>query len=264
MERHKPIGIFDSGVGGLSIGHTIRELLPREDLLYFADIEFCPYGTKSSSTINDRSERIVDYLINQGCKAIVVACNTATVSSISRLRKKFTVPIIGVEPGVKPAAMQSKTGAIGILATEQTIQSHSFQQLTCRYAKTVNIKARACPQFVALVENLQHNSPEASDVVKQHIQPLLSEGCDQIVLGCTHFSFLMPAIKKVVGDNAGIIDTATSVAIELNRQLGRHKLRRVEAGTGTIDFLTSGNLENSKEVMRVLWGQEINGLAVRL
>jgi len=127
--KQKPIGVFDSGVGGLSICHAIRQTLPEEDLVYFADLEYSPYGNKTKEVIQRRSEYIVEFLINRGCKAIVVACNTATVNSIGRLRSKYSIPIVGVEPGVKTAAAQSKTRVIGVLATEQTLESDSFKSL---------------------------------------------------------------------------------------------------------------------------------------
>jgi len=257
MKQHKPIGIFDSGIGGLSIGRAIRSALPKEDLLYFADIEFSPYGVRSQKTIQQRSEYIVNFLINQGCKAVVVACNTATVSTISYLRQRFSVPIIGVEPGIKPAALQSKTRVIGVLATERTLASDSFQLLKAKYAKTVRVESIACPKFVSLVENLSHNSEEAMHVAEQYIRPLLLKGSDQIILGCTHFSFLRPTINKVVGAEADIIDTASSVAIEVDRRLHHLNLLNRINIPGKAHFWTSENSTKIGASISQLWEQDI-------
>tara|TARA_R110001592_G_scaffold362770_1_gene678154 strand:+ start:3693 stop:4487 length:795 start_codon:yes stop_codon:yes gene_type:complete len=258
MERQKPIGIFDSGVGGLSIGHAIRTALPEEDLMYFADLGFSPYGVKATPIIRERSEYIVNFLINQGCKAVVVACNTATVNTISDLRSKFSIPIFGVEPGIKPAALQSKTGVIGVLATQQTLESDSFQQLKTTYSKMVTIETMACPEFVSLVENLNHNGDKATDVAEHYIRPLLSAGSDQIILGCTHFSFLISAINKVVGGEATIIDTATPVAMEVSRRLHALNLENLNSTQGKAAFWTSGNVANVIGPMSELWGSGIN------
>jgi glutamate racemase len=254
MEQQKPIGIFDSGVGGLSVGRAIRAALPKEDLMYFADLGFSPYGVKAPPIIKERSEYIVNFLINQGCKAVVVACNTATVNTISHLRSKFSIPIFGVEPGIKPAALHSKTGVIGVLATQQTLESGSFQQLKAIYSKMVTIETMACPEFVSLVENLNHNSEKATVVAEQYIRPLLSAGCDQIILGCTHFSFLVSTINKIVGGEATIIDTATPVAMEVSRRLGTLNLQYINGSQGKATFWTSGNSAHVMGPMSELWG----------
>lgn len=257
MQRQQPIGIFDSGVGGLSIGRVIREALPYEDLVYFADIEFSPYGVKCTEVINQRCEYIVKFLLKQGCKVIVIACNTATVSSIKYLRTQFAIPIIGVEPGIKPAALQSKTGIIGILATEKTLQSASYAQLTAKFSKQVTILSRACPKFVTLVESLQHNSDQAVTVAEQYINPLLAAGCDQIILGCTHFSFLRSAIEKVLGTEAAIIDTAIAVAQQLENRLYELNLLKLRKISGETRFFSSADNALAIDVMSKLWGDEM-------
>ena len=257
MKKSKPIGVFDSGVGGLSVCHAIRRALPAEDLVYVADVEYSPYGNKSRKLLQERSNYIVNFLISQGCKAIVVACNTATVNSISGLRSKYSIPFIGVEPGIKPGVLLSKTGVIGVLATEQTLKSDSFKALKCRHSENVRIETAACPEFVSLVESLQHNTEEAFDVARQYIRPLLSEGCDQIVLGCTHFSFLRSTIDSVVDGNANIIDTATPVAGELSRRLQGFDSLNNPDNVGKTHFWTSGEPEEVMRAMSVLWGEEI-------
>lgn len=260
MQRQQSIGIFDSGIGGLSIGQAIKRTLPAENLIYFADSDFSPYGIKSNKVIKERSEYIVDFLIKQGCKAIVVACNTATVNSVSDLRSKFSIPIIGVEPGIKPAALQSKTGVIGVLATEQTLNSDTFKGLKARYSKKVRIETKACTHFISLVEELNHNSEYAVEVAEQYILPLLSEGCDQIILGCTHFSFLRTTIDKVVQSKANIIDTAIPVAIELNRRLRQLNQQNSTNVTSKVEFWTSGDPVKMTRTMSMLWGHNINVL----
>jgi glutamate racemase len=258
MQRQQAIGVFDSGIGGLSIAHAIRRTLPQENVLYFADSDFSPYGNKSKKIIDERSEYIVNFLIRQGCKAIVVACNTATVNSISNLRAKFSIPIIGVEPGIKPAAQQSKTRVIGVLATEQTLSSETFRLLKSRYCKKVRIETQACPHFISLVENLQHNTEQAVEVAEQYIRPLLFDGCDQIILGCTHFSFLRSTIDKVVKGKAHIIDTATPVAIELTRRLHQLDKQNSTYGAAKAEFWTSGDPAKMIRTMSILWGHDIN------
>lgn len=258
MSDSRPIGVFDSGVGGLSIAREIRRLSPSEDLLYFADVDFSPYGTKPVELIQKRSERIVDFLLERDCKALVVACNTATVNSICDLRSKFSVPIIGVEPGIKPAALQSATGVIGVLATEQTLKSESFRQLHATYADRIKIETKACPEFVTLVEALEHNSEQAIHVAEKYLRPLLLAGCDQIVLGCTHFSFLRSSIESLLAGEVGVIDTATPVAMELSRRLYEMGQANKQTLAGCMEFWTSGDSTKVKTVTSALWGEEVS------
>lgn len=257
MQQQQPIGVFDSGIGGLSVAHAIRHTLPAENILYFADSGFSPYGIKSKNIIKERSEYIVNFLVNQGCKAIVVACNTATVNSISDLRAKFLIPIIGVEPAIKPAALQTQSGVIGVLATEQTLKSEAYKLLHARYCKQVRIETKACTRFISLVENLQHNTEQAMDVATEYIQPLLLAGCDQIVLGCTHFSFLRSTIEKVMQEQANIIDTATPVALEVRRRLHQLNTQNINNVYSNIKFWTSGDPVKVTHTMSTLWGQKI-------
>lgn len=257
MKQQGAIGIFDSGVGGLSVCHAVRRQLPSENLIYFADQLYSPYGEKPSTLINKRSEQISEFLVEQGCKALVVACNTATTNAISELRAKFHTPIIGVEPGIKVAALTSKTGHVGVLATTQTLASHSYRQLAQTYSGKVQINAIACPEFIPLVENLEHESKQAFDVVAHYISPLLSKGCDKIVLGCTHFSFLWRALIEAVGDNAELIDTADPVAAQVKKTLHKHDLATSAASPGKIDFWTSSDTYPATQSIQALWGTEL-------
>lgn len=258
MPHSQPIGIFDSGVGGLSIGLAVQSLLPLEQLIYVADLAYSPYGSKEESVITARSLYVANFLVSQGCKAIVVACNTATVNAIAHLRASLSVPIIGVEPAVKPAVLNSKRGIVGILATARTLESRSFQRLKQTYA-TAEIHSQACPRFVTLVENLAHqHTTQAIPIINEYIQPLLDMGCDQLVLGCTHFSFLKPLITQVVGDRAEVIDTAIPVAAELKRRLSSpHQLNSQYMDENNahskVTFWTSGDPNKLEKSINTLW-----------
>jgi len=257
MEKHNPVGIFDSGLGGVSIGHAIKKLLPNENLVYFADQKYSPYGPKSKDEIAKRSRHIVDYLTSQSCKLIVVACNTATVNSIAELRSGCSIPLVGVEPGVKPAAIRSKNGVIGVLATEQSLKSDSYRQLKAIYSDDVRIEEKACPDFVALVEELQHEGEAAVMAAERYVRPLLAVGCDQIVLGCTHFSFLKSAINKVIGNEAEIIDTADPVAKEVRRRLEQLDLLNSDSSKGNIMCWTNGDSHSASRSIGRLWEQQV-------
>jgi len=239
MKHAQAIGIFDSGIGGLSIAQAIATALPNEELLYFADQKYSPYGDKPRELIQQRAETIVNFMLDQGCKTIVVACNTATVNTIEQLRSKFRIPIIGVEPGIKPAVLQSKTGVIAVLATEQTLASDAYRQLAAQYQSDVKIESIACPEFVTLVEKNNYVGQQAYVCVQTIIEPLLKTGADQIVLGCTHFSFLKPVIKSVLAGRAEVIDTATSVAKQVGRILAIAESGAKPSRSSILTFVSS-------------------------
>lgn len=241
MSQQRAIGIFDSGVGGLSITRVIRRELPAENIIYTADLQFSPYGTQSKSVIQTRSKTIAQFLSERECKAMVVACNTATVNSIDILRDRFDIPIVGVEPGIKPAAEQSKTGVIAVLATQQTLNSASFQTLKKRFSQQVKIECQACPRLVELVETGNIDGEQCIDVVNGYIQPLLAKGADQIVLGCTHYSFLIPVIERILAGAATIVDTANPVALELKNRLVKLNLQSADYQIGETQFFSTKN-----------------------
>ena len=253
----RPVGIFDSGVGGLSVALGIRKTLPSEDLLYVADQGFSPYGTKSKDQVEERAGRITEFLSQQGCKAIVVACNTATVSSVDKLRTEFSIPIVGVEPGIKPAALQSNTRVIGVLATEKTLSSENFQHLKSKFSDKVDIETQACPDFVELVETSNLNSAETINAVENYVLPLIAKGADHIVLGCTHYSFLRPAIEQVIDGNATIIDTAIPVALELKRRLTKLNLLHPQNEQGNARFWSTNASNQASEQISQLWGETV-------
>lgn len=260
MSKAGPIGIFDSGVGGLSIARSIKRLLPSENLLYVADLRFSPYGEKSEQLIQSRSDHIAAFLLKQKCKAIVVACNTATVNSISMLRENFDIPFIGVEPGIKPAALQSHSGVIGVLATEGTIKSASFQKLTRRFSNQVKIECQACPKLVELVECGKFSGEECIKIVSEYVLPLLSNGADHIVLGCTHYSFLTPVIEKVVEGRAVIVDTAEPVSLELDKRLTHLNLLNRDYGTGKVQFFSTEMSDGICEKVNHLLGCNVDSV----
>jgi glutamate racemase len=252
-----PIGVFDSGVGGLSVLHEIRRALPGEDLLYVADSAHAPYGDKSQQFIEDRSIAISEFLVSRHVKAIVVACNTATGAAIATLRSRFAVPIIAMEPAVKPAALNTQSGVIGVLATSRTLVSDNFVQLFARYGADVEIWGQACPGLVEQVEAGDLSGNKTRLLLAQYVAPLLERKADIIVLGCTHYPFLAPLIQEIAGSGVAVIDSAAAVARELRRRLEQDNLLANDARTGTEYFWTSGTLDNAKPLVSQLWQAEV-------
>ncbi len=214
------IGIFDSGVGGLSVLKEIRKVLPEEKYIYFSDSVYCPYGEKTKDQIIDRAREITRFLLDAGADIITVACNTATAAAISVLREEFQVSFIGMEPAVKPAAMSTRTGVVGVLATAGTLKADKYINTRGRFSEGVKIVEHVGQGFVETVEKGITTGPEAEDIVRTSLKPLLDEGADRIVLGCTHYPFLMETIKKVSDElyperDVEIIDPAPAVARHL-------------------------------------------------
>ena len=222
-----PIGVFDSGIGGLSVLKEIHQLLPHEDLIYVGDSAHAPYGDRSAKHVRERSQFIADFLLDQGVKAIVVACNTATAEAAAQLRETLDVPVIGLEPAVKPAAKLSKSGVIGVLATQRTINSERLLGLTERYAKDKKVLAQACPGLVEKVEACELTNDSTIQLLEHYILPLLEQGADALILGCTHYPFLLPAIRKIAGDNIEILETGRPVAEQLQRILKQNNLEKI-------------------------------------
>jgi glutamate racemase len=220
-----PVGIFDSGLGGLSVLRAVRAQLPDEALLYVADSLYAPYGERDDDFITERTFAIGEWLVKQGAKALVVACNTATAQSISQVREKLTIPLVGVEPGVKPAALQSKTRVAGVLATQVTLRSARFQGLLERYAADCRFLCQPGHGLVQAVERCDIGSAELRALLKSYLQPMLDAGADTLVLGCTHYPFLDAAIRDIVGDRLTLIDTSVAIARQLERVLDQHGLR---------------------------------------
>ena len=210
------IGIFDSGAGGLSVYREVVKLLPGEKYVYFSDNAHCPYGEKSREYIIDRARRITDFLLDKGCGVVVVACNTATAAAISTLRQEYPdIPFIGMEPAVKPAALLTRSGVVGVLATAGTLKASKYLDTRDRYAEGVRVVEKVGEGFVELVESGLALGPEAENVVSRSLTPLLDEGADVIVLGCTHYPFLRPVIERLAGPGVSVIDPSPAAARHL-------------------------------------------------
>jgi glutamate racemase len=260
MSVLSPIGVFDSGVGGLSVLREIRRELPNEALLYVADSAHAPYGDKSQAYIEARSIAISEFLIKQHAKAIVVACNTATGAAVNVLRAKFSLPIIAMEPAIKPAAAKTNTGVIGVLATQRTLASDNFVKLFTRFASTVEIVAQACPGLVEQVEEGDLYGLKTRVLLERYLQPLLARQVDTIVLGCTHYPFLMDLIQDITGPAVTIIDPAPAIARELHRRLEHMDLLNNQASGVQERFWSSGLPEKNEPVLSQLWQTPVDVL----
>ena len=245
------IGVFDSGVGGLSVLRAIRDALPGEDLVYVADSGHAPYGDQSEAHITERTLSVGLWLAEQGVKAITIACNTATVVAARSLREHTHLPVVAIEPAIKPAVALTCTGVVGVLATRQTVQSESVARLCAQYGEGKRILLQACPGWVELVEQADLQSPHTEALLRQFIEPVVAQGADTLVLGCTHYPFLRDTIQRLAGQGVTLMDPAEAVARELVRRLGEQ--RRTE-GAGTTQFFTTGDVAQVQRVVAHLWG----------
>ncbi|MCI5851974.1 MAG: glutamate racemase [Sutterellaceae bacterium] len=249
-----PIGALDSGLGGLSVLREVRMALPREDLLFACDCGKAPWGDRSQGWIVERVRKIAAFLVSKRVKAITVACNTATAAAIEVLRSELPFPIIGIEPAVKPAARLTRNGTIGILATTGTISSPRLQGLIDRYGKGCNILRMACPGLMNRVEAGDFNSPETREVLHQFIDPLIREGADTLVLGCTHYPFLAEEIRQIAGSSVTVIDPSRAVAHFLVERLEEEGLIRGIRGETPVErFWCTGETAQKTAVLRHLW-----------
>ncbi len=256
MHSECPVGVFDSGVGGLSVLREIRLSLPHEDLIYVADSAHAPYGDKSKEFILDRSTAIAEFFLSRNVKAIVVACNTATAAAVKELRGKYHLPMVAMEPAVKPASEQTQTGVIGVLATSRTIHSNNFQILFSRFADKVKIIPQACPGLVELVEQGYLSGPEIRKLLRQYVLPLVEQSADILVLGCTHYPFLAPVIQDIAGVHVKVIDSGPAIARHLNHLLAKHELLSVKR-QGSVKFYSSLESGAVNDVMSGLWGNPV-------
>jgi glutamate racemase len=260
MNHTGAIGVFDSGVGGLSVLHHIRQILPNERLIYIADSSHVPYGDKSPAYIEARSLTLTRYLISQGADAIVIACNTATAAAAHALRVKYKkIPIIGMEPAVKPAVAATKSGVVGVLATVGTLESARFAALLEKYAGHVKIVTQGCPGLVEQVERGHLTGDETRKLIERFSAPLLAQGADTLILGCTHYAFLAPLIREVVGADITLIDTGAAVARQVQRRVQVELPHRV-SGAADVEFFTSGDAEQASLIMSVLWGKAVSAI----
>lgn len=256
----QPIGIFDSGVGGLSVLREIRRELPHENLLYVADSGHAPYGDKSAKLIEARAIAIVEFLIGQHAKAIVVACNTATGVAVQTLRARFSLPIVAMEPAVKPAAAYTQSGVIGVLATSRTIASDNIARLRERFGADVKILLQACPGLVEQVEAGDLSGAQTRVLIERYVLPLLEQQADALVLGCTHYPFLAPLIREIAGPAVAIIDPAAAIARELRRRLTSAAMLSHATTAGAEQFWSSAAPDTTRSVIAQLWQPGIDVL----
>jgi glutamate racemase len=249
----RPIGVFDSGVGGLSVLRHVRAMLPAEDLLYVADSAHAPYGVKSAQFIESRALAIAGFLVARDARALVVACNTATAAAILALRERYDLPIVGMEPAVKPAVEATRAGVIGVLATSGTLDSGKFAELVQRFGSRARVIVQPCPGLVEQVEQGDLAGPVTRRLLEGFVAPLLDAGADTLVLGCTHFPFLEPLLRELAGPEVEIIESGAAVARQLVRRLGGTDF--VPAGDGgTERFFSSGEPGLLEALLPRLWG----------
>lgn len=257
MASQQPIGIFDSGVGGLSVWREICHLLPNEPTLYLADQAHVPYGPRRMEEIRQFCEDITGFLLDEGCKAIVVACNTASAAALKDLRDKFpSTLVIGMEPAVKPAAAITKTGIVGILATQATFQGKLFAATAGRHASHLKLINQVCHGLAEHIESGQLDGQLTDAMLDRFLAPILDEGADTIVLACTHYPFLLPAIRRRVGDEIEVIDPAPAIARYLGAQLHERNLLARPETKLRHRLITTGNPETFRRAVENLVGIE--------
>lgn len=239
--NNSPIGVFDSGMGGLSVWRELRRSLPGESLLYFGDGYNCPYGEKPHEAVLGYIDDAVGILVGHGAKMIVLACNTATMIAIKYLRDKYDIPFVGMEPAIKPAANSTESGIIGVLATESAIDSEWFSDLRSRYSENVTIITRPGNGFVRAVESGRENMPETYALVEAAVRPITDAGADKIVLGCTHYPFLADHIRRAAGKDVEIIDPAPAIVRRVESLLNELDLRAASGHIAEYRFMTAAD-----------------------
>ena len=252
--NNAPIGVFDSGVGGISVLRHIHAALPNESLVYCADSRFAPYGSKSPQAIRGRALYLTDFLLDQGVKALVIACNTATAAAVAQLRERYELPIVGMEPAVKPAAAATKTGVVGVLATSGTLASAQFAALLESYGRHITVVTEACHSLVECIERGELDGGETRRLLALYVSPLLQAGADTIVLGCTHYPFVRSLIEELVGPDVTLIDTGAAVARQLQKRLDGAALQAAPGGQGRVRFWSNGEMPQAAAVITRLWG----------
>ncbi|MCD6366034.1 MAG: glutamate racemase [Bacteroidales bacterium] len=248
--NNNPIGIFDSGVGGLSVLKKLKQLLPFESFIYFADSGHAPYGEKKPEEIYRFSKKIVDFFLERKVKLIIVACNTATAHAIRKLRKLYVIPFVGMEPAIKPAALHTKTGHIGVLATAGTFRGKHFAETTETFAKGIQVHTQVGEGLVEAVEQGNFNTPETTTILRKYIEPMLDQGIDSLVLGCTHYPFLCEQIKEIIGQRqVEIINPAEPVAHQAKNLLFSFDLECNCSMPPKYHFFTTGKKEVLKNLI---------------
>ena len=252
-----PIGIFDSGVGGLSVLHKIRTALPAESIDYVADSANAPWGDKPPGFVRERALQISRFLMGQGIKAIVIGSNTGTAGSAEALRSTLTIPVVGIEPGIKPAVAATRSGVVGAIVPAAVSESDRLASLLDRFSGDVKVIVQPVPGLVEHVEQADLNSPELRQMVEGYVRPMLDSGADAIVLGSTHYVFLKSVLGEIAGPDVALIETGAAVARQLTRVLDERGLR-AEGERGTERFWTSGDPKTSRRVISALLGREVS------
>lgn len=254
-----PIGIFDSGVGGLSVLREIRRQLPAQDVIYFADQAHVPYGSRPLEQVREYSKTITEFLLDQGAGLIVVACNTASAAALKMLRTQYApIKFVGMEPAIKPAAEQTKTGSVGILATPATFQGALYASVVERFANGVQILQVTCPGLVAQIESGDLAGPKTRRILENALLPMLAKGVDTIVLGCTHYPFVIPLIQQIAGASVRVIDPAPAVARQTGRMLAEIGLLSASESSGRSVYFTSGDPERFDQFASAVLQDEIH------
>jgi glutamate racemase len=256
MSDDRPIGVFDSGVGGLSVLRAVRQQLPNESVLYFADQGHVPYGPRPLEQVRRFSEAVTRFLLGQGAKLIVVACNTASAAALHSLRQIFpALSFIGMEPAVKPAAEATRTGVVGVLATPATFQGELYASVVERFAGNVSLLQSVCPGLVQQIERGELDSRATRLILETALRPMLERGIDTVVLGCTHYPFVIPLIQEIVGPEVRVIDPAPAVASQVGRLLDLAEMRCADSRSERLRFFTSGEAALFKLLLPRLLGE---------
>ena len=244
---NRPIGLFDSGVGGLSLLRELQSLLPNENFIYISDNAFAPYGALPPKDIRERSQALTQWHIKQSCKLVVVACNTATTNCIELLRKTYQIPIVGIEPAIKPAALQTKTGVVGVLATKGTLSSGLFHETSSAYGEGVRILEKEGKHLVQMIESGMLQSEEIEQLLQTYIQPMIEQRVDHLVLGCTHYPFLMPILTRILPQHIKIVNCNGAVAKQVERVLNKKELGCESQNLGSTTYFCTGDSQSMRQ-----------------
>ena len=249
------IGVFDSGVGGLSVLRAICQQMPSESVIYFGDQDHVPYGPRSLEEVQAFSDGITRFLLSQGAQLIVVACNAASAAALHYLRIQFpAIPFVGMEPAVKPAAENTRSGVVGVLATPATFQGRLYASVVERFAKGVQVLQDTCPGLVGEIELGHLDGPKTRTILENALRPMLAQGIDTVVMGCTHYPFVIPLISQIAGPGVRVIDPAPAVARQTGRLLEQHGWLEESGTPGTVRYLTSGDPEKMNALLEQLLG----------
>lgn len=254
------VGVFDSGVGGLSVLQHLKKQLPDEFFVYVADSQHAPYGNKSEQFIKQRCLDICQFLLDQQVSVIVVACNTATAAAVKTIRDNVSIPVVAIEPALKPASLKTKSGKVGVLATASTLQSQQYNSLVSRFAENISCYEQAAHGLVELIEAGHLDDMQTEALLQQYLQPMLQQGVDSIVLGCTHYPFLLNTIQRIVGSGVNIIDTGSAVAGQLKRVLSELNQKNINTTLNSLRehvFYSSGDIQHARQMISLLMEQEL-------